>query len=194
MTQRSLVYLASRSPRRRELLQQIGVGYRLLDVDVDERPRRDEPPLDYVQRVAADKAMAGLDAIAGAERLPVLAADTSVVVNGAVLGKPESRDQGVWMLSQLADNTHEVYSAVTLSARTTETRVSVSRVTFRPMDEAEILAYWETGEPVDKAGGYGIQGLGAQFIKRLEGSYSGVMGLPLFETAELLRRAGIEIV
>ena len=194
MADRSLIYLASRSPRRRELLRQIGVGYRLIDIAVDERPRRNEPPLGYVRRVAADKARAGLDAVAADERLPVLAADTSVVVNGSVLGKPKDREEGVWMLGQLADNTHEVYSAVTLSARTTETRVSVSRVTFRAMSEAEILAYWRTGEPVDKAGGYGIQGLGAQFIKRLDGSYSGVMGLPLFETAELLRRAGIEIV
>jgi septum formation protein len=176
------------------LLEQIGIAYLLLDVDVDERPLLHEKPQVYVQRVAEDKALAGIAAIAEKRHLPVLAADTSVVIDGQILGKPESREQGIWMLKRLSGRIHEVYSAVTLSAQTTETRVSVSRVTFRDMSEAEILAYWRSGEPAGKAGSYAIQGLGAQFIKRLEGSYSGVMGLPLFETAELLQRAGIKIV
>jgi septum formation protein len=176
------------------LLEQVGIAYLSLDVDVEECPLPHEMPLVYVQRVAADKALAGITAIAEKQRLPVLAADTSVVIDGQILGKPENAEQGIWMLKRLSGRTHEVYSAVTLCAQTTETRVSVSQVTFREMSEAEILAYWHSGEPADKAGSYAIQGRGAQFIKRLEGSYSGVMGLPLFETAELLRRAGIEIV
>ncbi|MEJ2612707.1 MAG: Maf family protein [Candidatus Thiodiazotropha sp.] len=194
MTRKPQIYLASRSPRRRELLSQIGIDYQLVDIEVDERLQSGELPLNYVQRLAADKAQAGLDASIGGSYLPVLAADTSVVVKGEVFGKPENRDHGVWMLRQLSGNVHQVYSAVALCAEAIEIRVSISQVIFRAMSEVEIQAYWDTGEPVDKAGGYGIQGVGAQFVKRLEGSYSGVMGLPLFETAELLRHVGIEPV
>ncbi|MES9941846.1 MAG: nucleoside triphosphate pyrophosphatase [Candidatus Thiodiazotropha sp. 6PLUC2] len=188
------LYLASRSPRRRELLQQIGIDYQLLDIEVDESLLPQEQPSDYVQRVAEDKARAGFEKIPIKEGCLVLAADTSVVINGQILGKPEDRDHGIWMLNQLSDNSHEVFSAVTLATPSLETRVSVSRVTFRNMSATEINDYWETGEPADKAGSYAIQGLGAQFVTRLEGSYSGVMGLPLFETAELLGRVGIKIV
>ncbi|MEW8624557.1 MAG: Maf family protein [Candidatus Thiodiazotropha sp.] len=192
MADRASLYLASRSPRRRELLRQIGVSFELLDIEVDEGQRPDEPPADYVRRVAEEKAVAGFEQIAAADRRPVLAADTSVVVSGQILGKPENRDHGIWMLGQLSDTTHEVFSAVTLCQSGPLTRVSVSRVTFRKLSEAEMLDYWHTGEPLDKAGSYAIQGLGAQYITRLEGSYSGVMGLPLFETAQLLQQAGIE--
>jgi septum formation protein len=188
----STIYLASRSPRRQELLRQIGIDFQLIDIDVDESLLADERPEAYVKRVAELKAMAGYRRLAVLHRHPVLAADTSVVLEGQILGKPESREHGIWMLSRLSGNTHEVYSAVTLSTPERQTRISLSQVTFRKMSQREILDYWDTGEPADKAGSYAIQGLGALFVARLEGSYSGVMGLPLFETAELLQRVGIK--
>ena len=190
----ALLYLASRSPRRRELLEQIGVTYRLLDIEVDERVREGESPSDYVLRVSQDKAVAGLKACRGGESLPVLAADTCVVVGGRMLGKPADREEGLWMLRQLSAATHQVYTAVALDDGSLTSRVSVSEVSFRALSEAEMAAYWDSGEPVDKAVGYAIQGLAAQFIRELRGSYSGVMGLPLFETAELLKGAGIELL
>jgi septum formation protein len=189
-----MIYLASRSPRRHALLLQIGVAHRLLDIEVDERVRAGESPTDYVLRLSQEKAVAGLQAIEGAEKLPVLAADTSVVVAGRMLGKPADREEGMWMLHQLSGGTHQVYTAVALDNGGLATRLSVSEVSFRPLCEAEIAAYWASGEPADKAGGYAIQGLAAQFISELRGSYSGVMGLPLFETAELIRAAGIKLL
>jgi septum formation protein len=190
----TMIYLASRSPRRRELLQQIGVIHRVLDIEVDERVREGESPSDYVLRLSQDKAVAGLEACAGDEKLPVLAADTCVVIDGEMLGKPVDREQGLWMLGRLSGATHRVYTAVALDEGRLATRLSVTEVSFRPLSEAEMAAYWISGEPVDKAGGYAIQGLAAQFVRELRGSYSGVMGLPLFETAELLRGAGIELL
>lgn len=187
------VYLASRSPRRRELLQQIGIAYRLLDIEVDETPRSGESPDEYVLRVSQDKAVAGRKCCREAEYLPVLAADTCVVVDGRMLGKPRDRREGLWMLQQLSGRRHEVYTAVALAASDLQTRLSVSQVSFRPLTAREREAYWASGEPADKAGAYAIQGLAAQFINHLQGSYSGVMGLPLFETAELMRHAGIEL-
>jgi septum formation protein len=189
-----LICLASRSPRRRELLLQIGVPHLLLEIDVDESIRSGERPADYVLRVSRDKAMAGLERCYEAECLPVLAADTTVVVDGRMLGKPADRDDGFDMLRMLSGRSHEVYTAVALGHRRLETRLSVSRVSFRPVTAREIQAYWESGEPADKAGGYAIQGLAAQFVSELRGSYSGVMGLPLYETAELLRGAGLELL
>lgn len=191
---RPLIYLASRSPRRRELLRQIGVRHRLLDVAVDERAAAGESPSAYVLRVSQDKARAGLRALADGERLPVLAADTCVVADGRMLGKPADREQGLAMLRLLSGASHRVYTAVTLGDGELASRLSVSEVSFRPLEEAEIAAYWASGEPLDKAGAYAIQGLAAQFVSELRGSYSGVMGLPLFETAELLRQAGIELL
>ena len=188
------LYLASRSPRRQELLQQIGVAYRLIDIEVDESPRAGESPSEYVLRVSQDKALAGQKLRQGGEYLPVLAADTCVVVAGAMLGKPRDRQEGLWMLQQLSGSTHQVYTAVALAAASLESRLSVSQVSFRPLSLSECEAYWASGEPADKAGAYGIQGLAAQFIRELRGSYSGVMGLPLYETAELLRQAGIELL
>lgn len=189
-----MIRLASRSPRRRELLLQIGVPHLLLEIDVDESIRPNESPADYVLRVSQDKALAGLEQCRGAEFLPVLAADTTVVVDGCMLGKPAHRSAGIEMLSRLSGTTHEVYTAVALAAPRLQTRLSVSRVSFRPLSPQEITAYWESGEPADKAGAYAIQGLAAQFISDLRGSYSGVMGLPLYETAELLRGAGLELL
>jgi septum formation protein len=188
------IYLASRSPRRRELLKQIGVVYCLIDVAIDERKQPFESPEQYVRRIAEEKAKVGADKMILDETLPVLAADTCVVIHGAILGKPRDREQGIGMLRQLSNNTHEVYTAVTLGVQSFETRLSISHVSFRALNDVEIAAYWETGEPADKAGGYAIQGIGAQFIQRLEGSFSGVMGLPLYETAELLRHNGIELL
>ena len=190
----AVIYLASRSPRRRELLQQIGVAHRLLDVEVDETVRAGESPSDYVLRLSQDKAVAGLEACKKAERLPVLAADTCVVIDGQLLGKPAGRQEGLSMLERLSGATHRVYTAVALDDGRLATRLSVSEVSFRTLSEAEMAAYWATGEPTDKAGGYAIQGQAAQFVRELRGSYTGVMGLPIYETAELLRDAGIELL
>jgi septum formation protein len=194
------VYLASGSPRRRELLQQIGVSFRVVGTAVEEAVRPGEAPPAYVARLAAAKADAGwAKANAGQTTrsrdptdAPVLAADTAVVLDGKVLGKPAHRQDAEGMLRQLSGRTHEVLTAIAL--RTTgglESRISRSEVTFRSIADVEVQDYWETGEPGDKAGAYAIQGRAAVFIADLRGSYSGVMGLPLFETAELLDRAGV---
>jgi septum formation protein len=184
-----VICLASMSPRRRELLAQIGVPHTVVAAHLDESLRPDESPADYVARLARLKAVTVRER---GETLPVLAADTTVVLEGAVLGKPADRADGLAMLAALAGRTHEVLTAVALAtARGVALRVSCSSVRFRNIERAEIEAYWETGEPRDKAGGYAVQGYGAVFVAALSGSYSGVMGLPLFETAELLHEAGI---
>jgi len=190
-TPEAVVYLASLSPRRQELLQQIGVHYEVLPVDVDETPAAGENAEDYAQRLALAKAGAGWSSLAEKKRLPVLGADTVVVANGTIMGKPRDRQQAIAMLQALSGSTHEVLTAVALVAEYSLVCLNISRVTFRTLSLSECEAYWETGEPADKAGAYAIQGLGAVFIARLEGSYSGVMGLPLFETAELLQESGI---
>ncbi len=185
------VYLASASPRRRELLTQIGVGFELVEVQVDETRHRGEAPERYVLRLALAKAEAARLAL-GRTPLPVLAADTVVVLGERVLGKPRDRSEALAMLGWLSGRTHEVLTAVALLGREEQTALSRSRVTFGPLDAAQALAYWQSGEPADKAGAYGIQGIGGRFVRHLEGSYSGVMGLPLYETAELLAREGID--
>jgi nucleoside triphosphate pyrophosphatase len=186
------VYLASGSPRRRELLQQIGVPFRVVGAAVDEAVWSGEVPAAYVARLAAAKAELGWERNRDAIDGPVLAADTSVVLDAKILGKPAHREEAEAMLRQLSGRTHEVLTAVAL--RTVDglrSRISRSEVTFRRIAAAEARAYWETGEPCDKAGAYAIQGRAAVFIAELRGSYSGVMGLPLFETAELLSEAGL---
>jgi septum formation protein len=186
------IYLASGSPRRRELLRQIGVSYRLIDTAVDETAFKDEAPLAYVSRLAAAKANAGWQCSRDPDDAPVLAADTAVVLDGSILGKPRDQGDALDMLRRLSGRSHEVLTAVALRcAAGLDGRVSRSVVTFRSIDAAEAGAYWDTGEPRDKAGAYAIQGRAATFIADLRGSYSGVMGLPLFETAELLRSAGL---
>ncbi|MGB5261093.1 MAG: Maf family protein [Gammaproteobacteria bacterium] len=190
----AVVYLASRSPRRRELLQQIGVDFNVVDVDVDEARLCDETAEAYVARLALDKARAGFGALAASRGLPVLGADTAVVAGDDILGKPQDRDEADRMLALLSGRTHQVLTAVALVADTEVVRVSSSSVTFRTLTEHERAAYWATGEPADKAGGYAIQGRAAVFITRIEGSYSGVMGLPLYETATLLQESGITIL
>jgi septum formation protein len=188
------IFLASGSPRRRELLQQIGVAFRLVETELDETPRLSETPAAYVSRLAAAKADAGWLRSRSAANAPVLAADTAVVLDGAILGKPRDRDDADHMLLQLSGRTHEVLTAVAArSAAGNEIKVSHSLVTFRNLDAAEARAYWDTGEPCDKAGAYAIQGYAAIFIADLRGSYSGVMGLPLFETAELLQALGVRL-
>ena len=195
MTSNPVIYLASQSPRRRELLGQIGVSHAVLSVEVDEQLHDGECARDYVMRVALDKARAGRAALATGDHVPVLGADTSVVIAGEVLGKPANRAAAMAMLQRLSGTTHEVLSAVALAGASGDAvRVSASRVTFRTLTGRECAAYWATGEPADKAGAYAIQGLAAVFITRIEGSYSGVMGLPLYETAELLKESGITVI
>lgn len=180
-----MIYLASQSPRRRELLDQIGVTHEVLRVEVDEAPRLNEAPELYVERLALAKARAGW-AISSQDRA-VMGADTTLAFNGRILGKPIDRDDFLSTFADLSGQTHTVLSAVALvQGDRAATRLSVSRVRFRTITPDEAAAYWDSGEPADKAGGYGIQGLGAMFVAHLEGSYSGVMGLPLFETTDLL--------
>ena len=185
--------LASASPRRRELLSQLGLEFEAMPSNILEERRAGEAPAEYVTRVARDKALyvAGLVKTRGLPAHPVLGADTEVVLDGDIFGKPRDRDHGMEMLRRLGGRTHEVLSAVCLIHDDREhAALSVSRVSFTSLTEAEIAQYWETGEPADKAGAYAIQGSAAAFIARLEGSYSGVMGLPLHELAVLLKEIG----
>ncbi len=187
-----MLYLASASPRRHELLGQIGVRFEPRPVTVDESRQPREVARDYVLRLARAKAETAWALVSRGVAGAVLAADTAVVVVDSILGKPHDRSDALAILEQLSARTHDVLTAVALrSSRGLEARLSASRVTFRAVRPDEAEAYWETGEPRDKAGAYAIQGYAAVFITALEGSYSGVMGLPLFETAELLAHAGI---
>jgi septum formation protein len=189
------VYLASASPRRRELLSQLGVDWELAAVEVDERISPGESPGEYVSRVARLKAAAASALITRTTEDIVVAADTTVALGTEIFGKPADRDDCRRILSALAARTHEVYTSVVLAAGgRSEGALSRSEVSFREIDSAEIDAYWASGEPCDKAGGYAIQGLGAAFVRDLRGSYSGVMGLPLFETARLLKGFGLDVL
>ena len=189
-----IIYLASGSPRRRDLLAQIGVSFQLLTVNTDETIQAREAPEAYVLRVSAAKATAGWEIHPTGLPALVLAADTAVVLDGNILLKPADAADGSRMLRELSGRSHEVLTAVTLAtARGTLSRLSRSVVTFRAISPAEADAYWATGEPWDKAGGYAIQGRAAVFIADLRGSYSGVMGLPLYETAALLQSQGVPI-
>ena len=185
------IILASASPRRKELLDQIKVIYKVYPVDLDETPLLNEAPLDYVQRLAAEKS-AACKAQLNTE-IPVLAADTTVCWEGVIMGKPKNQADCLAMLTQLSGKTHQVYSAISLRGREHTQAVSITEVTFRCLTEREILDYWHSGEPVDKAGSYAIQGMGGVFVESIKGSFSGVVGLPLFETAELLSKQGIEL-
>lgn len=186
------IILASSSPRRQQLLEQIGMRFVVLPVNVDEVIMPGESPEHYVVRLAAEKSFRGLQS--ANQELPVLGADTVVVVDNQALGKPTDRSGAVAMLTRLAGREHRVLSAVSLRAENHWQALSSSTVLFRKIDEQEMLAYWNSGEPRDKAGGYAIQGIGALFVARIEGSFSGVMGLPLFEVAELLKKAGISVL
>ena len=189
------IILASASPRRQELLRQVGIGFEVLAANIEETRRPDESPAEYVQRVAADKArrVAGLLAKRGLPPHPVLGADTEVVMEDEVLGKPRDRGHAAQLLRRLSGRTHTVLSALCLVLPTGEHRaLSASRVRFAALSELEIQNYVASGEADDKAGGYAVQGRAAAFIERIEGSYSGIMGLPLFELTQLLKQAGVQ--
>jgi septum formation protein len=197
------IYLASRSPRRRELLAQIGVRFQVLmfrdkpetDAELDETPLEGETPRAYVERVARAKAQAGWKRLEqrNLPRAAVLSADTTVALDGRILGKPADRRDAAAMLAALSGSRHEVLTAVVLKHESQmESVVSVSEVEFKPLSAEEIRQYTATGECDDKAGAYAIQGRAAQFVVQLRGSFSGVMGLPLYETAQLLERMGAQ--
>ncbi|HEX5650067.1 MAG TPA: Maf family protein [Steroidobacteraceae bacterium] len=182
-----MIYLASASPRRSALLQQIDVPHEVRPVDIDETPHPGESPARYALRLAQEKARALRATLHAGDRKPVLAADTTVALGDEILGKPADRDDATRILSRLSGRDHEVHTAVALLHEGgAGARVSTSTVSFRELSEAEIDWYWRTGEPADKAGAYAVQGHGAIFVRHLSGSYSGVMGLPLYETWELL--------
>lgn len=189
-----MLYLASQSPRRRELLQQLGLAFEILEVDVPELRAPEESPRAYVERVARDKAAAGLQLAQTRDPdAAVLGADTEVVLDGRVFGKPRDAGDAIAMLRALSGRRHQVISVVCCArCGGAEIEACVSEVRFDDLCDAEIARYVATGESFGKAGGYAIQGRAAAFVARLAGSYSGVMGLPLFETARLLRKAGIE--
>ena len=184
--------LASASPRRSELLRQVGVHFAVLAVDIDESRLPNESPVDYVSRLALEKARAGYSRQQG--QLPSLGADTIVVCQGEIFGKPADQAEAEAMLLALSGKTHRVLSAVAVSQGPCSSgRLSETQVRFRTIDQSDCLTYWQTGEPEGKAGGYAIQGYGAVFVQHLEGSYSGVVGLPLNETAEILGEFGIPV-
>jgi septum formation protein len=186
-----LIYLASASPRRSALLAQIGVAHEVRPVDVDEATREGEGPGRYVQRLARTKAETLWSKLPVAERRAVLGADTTVAIDGHILGKPANETDCLRMLRLLSARTHQVYTALALRhSEGEQTLLNVSDVSFRTLDDEEIRAYWASGEPADKAGGYAVQGRAALFIDRIAGSYSGIMGLPLYETGRLLESIG----
>lgn len=185
-----MIYLASQSPRRAELLAQIGIDFTAAPADIDETPLAGESPEDFVRRMAIAKART-IQALHPGEW--VLGSDTVVVLDGHILGKPHSSEHAIDMLLSLSGREHRVLTGVALAHTKTTYALSDSRVFFRAIGQDEAARYWLTGEPADKAGGYAIQGHGAVFIRHIEGSYSGIMGLPLFETAQLLQGAGLLI-
>jgi septum formation protein len=198
------IYLASKSPRRRELLRQIGVDFELLMLrndgprgpDVSENVNPGEEPLAYVGRVAQEKADFAWDIIQKRRLIlrPILAADTTVTIDGEILGKPANVREATEMLQKLSGRTHQVLTSVAVHSLDFSGHITqVSDVRFGKLSDADIKAYCATTEPYDKAGGYGIQGLAALFVEHIEGSHSGIMGLPLYETAQLLRQAGLKL-
>ena len=189
---RDSFYLASASPRRHDLLLQLGYRFAVLPVAIDERAQAGESGEAFVRRTAIGKAMAGWRVVETGIALPVLGADTAVVVDGQILGKPEDAADAARMLGLLSGRTHRVLTAVAVtSGATTRAELSETTVLFRDIEAHEIRRYWDTGEPRDKAGAYAIQGLAAVFVARIEGSFSGVVGLPLFETSSLLQSIGV---
>ena len=185
-----MLVLASQSPRRAELLTQIGIPFSQYSVDIDETVRVDEKPEEYVQRMAQEKSSLGYEKT-GPKKI-VLGSDTIVVAEGRILGKPKDKTDAMRMLSILSENTHQVFTAVTVtSAKQQKTIVVETLVCFGPLSTQQMSRYWQTGEPQDKAGSYGIQGLGGQFVKHIKGSYSAVVGLPLYQTKMLLNEFGI---
>ena len=187
-----MLYLASRSPRRMELLKQLGVEFEIVTIEVDEQPQPAEHPEKYVTRMAASKSAAALQKLGKESSIPVLAADTTVVFGDRIIGKPGSQQEAEQILISLANHRHRVLTAISITrGQTTRTKLSQTVVQFGDISERQAELYWQTGEPADKAGGYAIQGIGAIFVERIEGSYSAVVGLPLRETAELLSQFDI---
>ena len=178
------IYLASKSIRRYELLKQIGINFEVVGVDIDESCKENENPITYVRRIAIEKARAGK--LLTKDNFPVLAADTTVALDNFILGKAESKEDAIKMLEKLSGCTHNVLSAVTIIGQKESTKININKVTFKKLSKKDICNYCESNEPIGKAGGYAIQGKGALFIEKLEGSYGGVMGLPLDETHQLL--------
>ena len=191
MNESTPIILASASPRRKELLDQIGVSYTVYAVDIDETPLDHESPLAYVQRLAAEKSAACVAKLQTTQ--PVLAADTAVVLGDLIMGKPTDKEDALAMLRRLSGKTHQVYSAISLRGLQHSEAVSITDVTFKKLTEQELLNYWYSGEPLDKAGSYAIQGKGSVFVTAINGSFSGVVGLPLYETAQLLLKQGIDV-
>ena len=195
------IYLASQSPRRRTLIEQLGIPYQTISVEVDELHQAGELPADFVARLASEKAQAGWQLVAE-QAIPVVGADTCIVLDQQIVGKPENKRQGIELLKRYSGNTHQVVTGVAMvgpgsrvrgAPIVQQVRVSASLVTFRVVTDRECEQYWQTGEPEGKAGGYAIQGKAAVFIEKIEGSYSGVMGLPLFEFSELISEFGIQL-
>ena len=191
-TKKQQVYLASGSPRRAELLTQMGVNFQRVSINVPEILSEDESCEDYVFRLAQEKAKAGLDSLSE-ENSVVIGADTVILLGDSIMQKPIDENDAFKMLSLLSNNTHLVLTAVSVcNQEKSETVVQTNKVTMCEISEAEISHYWFSGEPQDKAGGYAVQGKGAMFIKHIEGSYSGIMGLPIYETARLLNSFGVK--
>ena len=191
MTQPNII-LASASPRRAELLRQIGVRFVVAPANIDESQQLGESPADYVVRMAVKKATAGYSR--QASDLPFMGADTAVVCGEQIFGKPSCKDNALYMLDQLSGRTHQVLSAVAMTTGVdTKVRLSTTAVTFRTISQQECLNYWQTQEPLGKAGAYAIQGKAALFVTHLEGSYSGVVGLPLAETEQLLKHFAVPL-
>jgi septum formation protein len=186
------IILASASPRRAELLRQLNLSYLVEMTDIDETPYPHETPADYVTRLSQQKALTAQEKLKSS--LPILAADTVVVLNHTIMGKPADDDHAIAMLQQLSNQMHYVLTAITLVGKKRQQALSTTSVFFKALRLSEIIQYVKTGEPMGKAGSYAIQGLGSCFIERIQGSYSGVMGLPLFETSELLAHEGIEVL
>jgi len=187
------IFLASASPRRQDLLRQIGVRFQLLNHQVDEQILSGELPRDFVTRMAREKAISGLQQVPQDYQPVVLGADTIVVIDSNILGKPRDRRDALSMLQRLSGREHFVLTAVTVTnASETQSVISETAVSVGPITKDQAQAYWETGEPADKAGAYAVQGLGSIFIKAIKGSYSGVVGLPIFETSRLLTHFGVK--
>ncbi|MEM8844862.1 MAG: Maf family protein [Pseudomonadota bacterium] len=186
--------LASASPRRAQLLEQLGlVDYKVIPADIDESLHDGESEIDYVHRMAHEKGEVVRDQSSSTD--VVISADTAVCIDGEIMGKPKNEQIGCQMLSRLSGRVHTVHTAVVVSQLDfLGDSLSTSAVTFRPLSQEEIKQYWQTGEPQDKAGAYAIQGLGAMFVENLQGSFSGVMGLPLYETAQLLKQVNVSLL
>jgi len=196
MQSNHFIYLASKSPRRADLLQQVGISFQIIKQNAPEHHQEHESSQEFVLRLAEEKALDGLaNAIrADLSPAPIIASDTIVVIDGQILGKPKNKEDALKMLASLSGQTHQVMTAVAMVdfKRNLKTALSISEVEFCSISERQANAYWQTGEPQDKAGSYAIQGQGAIFVKSIRGSYSGVMGLPLFETSHLLKEFSID--